>query len=78
MKNIRRSCVAAVFALTLTIPTFAGGIDTGIAPPPTAPAHMTQGGIETTVTGQAEETTAATDSVTQAALNILQSVLSLF
>jgi hypothetical protein len=79
MKNLRRLSIAVAFTFALAIPAFAGGIETTLVPPPpTAPAHITQGEIETTVTGQEEETAAATDSATQVALNILQSVLSLF
>jgi hypothetical protein len=77
MKNLRQLSVALAFTFALAIPAFAGEIETTLVPP-TAPAHITQGEIHTTVTGQAEEATAATDSATQVALNILQSVLSLF
>jgi hypothetical protein len=77
MKNLRQLSVALVFIFALAMPAFAGDIETGIAPP-TASAHITQGDIETPITGQAEEATAGTGSVTQAALNLLQSVLSLF
>jgi hypothetical protein len=84
MKNLRRLSIALVFTLALTIPVFAdGGIETTItSPPPShAQATTTDGGIETTVAGQAEtgsSETAAADSATEAALNLLQSVLSLF
>ncbi len=77
MKNLRQLSVALVFIFALALPAFAGDIETTITSPP-AHAATTQGDIETTITGQAEEATAATGSVTQAALNILQSVLSLF
>ena len=82
MKNLRQLSVALVFLFALTMPAFAGQIETGIAPPPAQPA--TAGGqIETGVTaaGQIEtgssEATAA-DSATELALNLLQSVLALF
>jgi hypothetical protein len=80
MKNLRRLSVALVFTLALTIPAFAGEMDTGIAPPP-AQTVATEGDIQTTITGQTEtgssEATAA-DSATETALNLLQSVLALF
>jgi FlaG/FlaF family flagellin (archaellin) len=82
MKNLRRLFCAVVFTLALTIPAFAGDMQTGIAPPPSQPQTATlNGDMQTTVTGQAEtdssEATAA-DSATEIALNLLQSVLSLF
>jgi hypothetical protein len=85
MKNLRRLSVALVFTLTLTIPAFAGEIDTMVAPPPPpsqaqAQTATTDGEIDTGITGQAETAsseTAVTGSATEAALNLLQSVLSL-
>ncbi|MGB8508529.1 MAG: hypothetical protein WCD76_08995 [Pyrinomonadaceae bacterium] len=77
MKNLRQLSVAVAFTFALAVPVFAGQIDTPVVPPPSAPAAIPQGEIHTTITGQAEETS-ATDSVAQAALNLLQSVLSLF
>jgi hypothetical protein len=84
MKNLRRLSVALVFTLALTLPAFAGEMDTGrTSPPPSQPSQTAtaKGEIETTVTGQEEtgssEATAA-DSATKLALNLLQSVLTLF
>lgn len=81
MKPLRRLCVALVFALALTNSVFAGEIDTGIAPPPPPRTATTNGQIETTVieqtkTDSSEATTI--DSATEIALNLIQSVLSLF
>jgi hypothetical protein len=85
MKNLRRLSVALVFALTLTFSAFAGEIDTGIAPPPPpqsqTQAATTDGEIQTTLTGQAGTSggeVSATGSATNAALNLVQSVLALF
>ena len=87
MKNLRRLSVALVFTLALTIPAFAGEIDTMVAPPPPPPQAQAQtattdGEISTGITGQAEtgssETTSTDSATTEAALNLLQSVLSLF
>nr|QEO73718.1 hypothetical protein [uncultured bacterium] len=84
MKNLRRLSVALVFTLALTIPAFAGEIETTkTSPPPSQPSQTAtaNGEIETTVSGQEEtgssEATAA-DSATEIALNLLQSVLALF
>lgn len=84
MKKLRQPCVAFVLIFVLTLPAFAGQMDTGFAPPPPrAPASATtEGEISTTVAGnmsatKSEEATAA-DSVTEIALSLLQSVLSLF
>jgi hypothetical protein len=84
MKTLRQICVVVVFTLALTTSAFAGEIEIGkMSPPPSQPtqAATTQGDIQTGVTGQ-EETgsgeVSATDSATEIALNLLQSVLSLF
>ena len=81
MKNLRRLFCAVVFTLALTIPAFAGDMQTGVAPPSQPQTATLNGDMQTTVTGQAEtgssEATAA-DSATEIALNLLQSVLSLF
>jgi hypothetical protein len=86
MKSLRRLSVALVFALALTAPAVAGDIETGITqpPPPQAQAQTTtttDGEISTTLTGQAETSggeVSATGSATNAALNLVQSVLALF
>lgn len=77
MKTLRQLCVASVIALMFMLPAFAGEISTTVAPPPPAAT----GQIETPLAGQIEtrrgEAT-ATDSLTQAALSLIQSMLSLF
>ena len=81
MKPLRQLCVALMFTLALTIPTFAGDIETTIAPPPPAQSATTQGEIHTTVTGQGETGSSeatSTVSATEIALNLLHNVLSLF
>jgi hypothetical protein len=84
MKTLRQLCIALAFTLALTLPAFAGEITTGVAPPqPSQPAQTAtaNGEITTGITGQ-EETgsceATAIDSATEIALNLLQSVLSLF
>lgn len=78
MKTLRQLLVASVVTFALITPAFAGQMDTMVAPPP---AVATEGQMDTTVAGQIEtpssEATAA-DSTTEIALNLLQSVLSLF
>jgi hypothetical protein len=82
MKNLRRLSVACAFTLALAMPAFAGEIQTTFAPPP-PPAAATAGEIQTGVAGQIETTGSVSeatviDSATQAALNLLQTVLALF
>ena len=81
MKTLRQLFVASVVTFVLTMPAFAGQMDTTVAPPQPAQSATAQGEMQTTVTGQEEagssEATAA-DSATEIALNLLQSVLSLF
>jgi len=87
MKTLRQLCVASVFVFSLAIPAFAGEIQTTVAPPQPAQTSTTSGQatvngqIETTVTGQGETGSgevSATDSATEIALNLLQTVLALF
>jgi hypothetical protein len=87
MKTLRQLCVASVFVFSLAIPAFAGEIQTTVAPPPPVQTSTTNGQatvngeIQTGLTGQ-EETgsgeASATDSATEIALNLLQTVLALF
>ncbi len=62
--------------LMLTMTAFAGEIDTPIAPPSAPKTVTTQGQMDTGFTAVGDETSAS--SVTEAALGVLQSVLSLF
>jgi hypothetical protein len=84
MKTLRQLCVASVFVFSLTFPAFAGEIQTGVAPPPPSQPAQTatvNGEIQTGLTGQEEMGSgevSATDSATEIALNLLQTVLALF
>lgn len=91
MKNCRNGAAALVLALVLSTSAFAGEIHTGIAAPPPPPAAngemhtgVTDGGIHTGATdgvmqtGAAASTPQATDSVTEIALGLLQSLMNLF
>jgi hypothetical protein len=90
MKTLRRLCATFVLALALALSAFAGEIQTTVVsqPPPPESQVTTTGEISTGVTG--EMTTGITGEistsvagqidtgVTDVALSLLQSVLSLF
>lgn len=90
MRNLRTLCAAVVLMLALTAPAFAGTMATGVTQPQPAPQGVistgvtdspsTQGTMATGVTNQesAEDGATAPASVTEIALTLLQSVLSLF
>ena len=84
MKDLRRLLSAVGLTLVLALSVSAGDIHTGVtSPPPPPPASMTaQGQIDTPAASEDSiadgEETAVAASVTEAALNLLQSVLSLF
>ena len=81
MKNARGIAGAAVFTLVLSLSAFAGDIHTG-APQPEATPLTAQGDMHTGIAGTIhttkEDAEAAGGSVTEAALSLIQSVLSLF
>jgi len=76
MKTLRQLCAMVVLTLALTASVFAGTIHTGkTEPTPTPqPILQTDGTIHTGVVESEPEA----DTVTEIALNLLQSVLSLF
>ncbi|HEY0080666.1 MAG TPA: hypothetical protein VGB73_18825 [Pyrinomonadaceae bacterium] len=83
MKNYRNALCALLLTLLLSMSVFAGEMHTGIvAPPPPPPStngerHTDSTGCEIQI-GEDVSTPEATDTVTETALNLLQSVLSLF
>ena len=80
MNNLRKLCAASVLTVVFTTPAFAGVISTTVAQPDSPPASQTTEGDMTTgviSTPNAESVTAG-DSVTDAALSLLRSVMSLF
>lgn len=82
MKSSRRYFGVIVLTLMLATPMFAGDIHTmNPSPPPSAPT-TTEGDMHTGVAGDITtgnaDAEAAGDSVTEAALSLIQSVLSLF
>ncbi len=79
MRNLRQLSMAVVLTLTLGTYALAGTIDTppAPAPPPESPS-VTATGITDTPPSGAESVNPATAPVIDVALNLLQSVLSLF
>ena len=82
MRTLRRLCAALVLTLVLALSAFAGEIDTMFVPPPPPPqqsmTQATEGEIDTGIAGEIDTTAAITSPVTDTALNLLQSVLSIF
>jgi hypothetical protein len=83
MKALRQFFGASVLILTLSLSAFAGDMTTGVASPqPTPPSSNAQGDIHTGVTGDIHtinvDAEAAGGSVADAAVALIQSVLSLF
>ncbi|MGI9068537.1 MAG: hypothetical protein ACR2HX_19290 [Pyrinomonadaceae bacterium] len=81
MKKLQQLCLAGVFTFVLTTTTFAGDIQTGgfTQPPPPPPDESTAimpGDIETGPGVQNPH--AISDSVAGLALNLLQTMLSVF
>jgi hypothetical protein len=78
MRTLRQLFAAVVLVITVTLPTIAGDITTMGAPPPSSPiaGDMTTdvAGEITTMNADAE----AGDSVADAALALIESVLSMF
>jgi hypothetical protein len=70
MKSLRRLCVASLLTFTFSLSVFAGQMSTTVVQP--APTNAT-----TTGEMSATEEAAVISSVAEAALNLLQSVLSL-
>ncbi|MDT5122463.1 MAG: hypothetical protein QOC96_1945 [Acidobacteriota bacterium] len=82
MKNLRQFCAAVVLTLVFTFSAFAGDMQTpGVVDPPPPPPSMmadTSTPSATIATGTATQDVVAVDPVTEAALSLLQSVLSIF
>ena len=81
MKRLRHFCAAAILTFTLTLSAFGGDIECGVVDPPPPPPSSVMGEMATGVT-ETNETpsseTAYIDPVTGLALDMLQSLLSLF
>ena len=79
MKKLQQLCVAGVFTFVLTTATFAGDIETPgktQPPPPVASSTLAPGDIQTGCESQNEQLTS--DLVADIALNLLQTMLSMF
>jgi hypothetical protein len=72
MKSLRQVCAASVLTLMLALSAFAGEITTMVVSPQPPPSQQstTQGQMDTGIAGEI-------DTPFQAALSLLQSVLSL-
>jgi hypothetical protein len=80
MRKFRQLSMAVVLTFALGTFALAGTVETppGTVETPPAPHSATATGIIGTSPSDAQSLTAATDAVVDAALNLLQSVLSLF
>jgi len=84
MKSYRTAAASLVLTLVLATSAFAGEIHTGLTGPDPQPTPTTSNTTATATTdgeiqtGVAASIVGATDASTQTALNLLQSVLSLF
>ena len=77
MKRLRQICAVTILAISVTLSAFAGNINCGaVEPPPSDPTASVTGEMATGATATNE--TAYVDPVTGLALDILQSLLSLF
>jgi hypothetical protein len=74
MRYLKRLCAACVLTLAIALSAYAGNMETGITDPP--PSATTQGSMEAGCAGNME-TTGTTDTATEIALNLLQSLLAL-
>jgi hypothetical protein len=84
--NIKKFCLAFALTVAFALSAYAGDISTGIASAPPRTSVAANGDISTGIAGQIEipvangviSTTAPTsDSVLQAALNLLRGVMAL-
>jgi hypothetical protein len=82
MKKLQRFCAAVILTLALALSAFAGdmGFPGDVPPPPPPPSMMadTSAPSVTSTSGTTTSDLIAVDPVTEAALGLLQSVLSLF
>ena len=80
MKKLKQLTSAVALILVFTVTAFAGIIETPVVPPPPPPdsssSIATPGDMETP--GVTQGPGLASDSVTEVALSLLQSVLSVF
>ncbi len=80
MKKLQQLCMAGVFTLVLTTTTFAGDIQTPgfTQPPPRLRMNRRQQRSGTFTPGEYRTRKRSSDSVADIALNLLQTMLSVF
>ncbi len=78
MRILRQLFAITVLTLTLCLPTLAGDISTMGAPPPANTDGDIHTGVPGDITTGNADAEAAGDSVTDAAVALIQSVLSVF
>lgn len=80
MKKLKQLSMAVVVTLMLGVPAFAGEIEIGktSSPPPPADSSSTTTPGEIQIPGNTGAPTASSDSMTELAMNLLQTVLSIF
>ena len=80
MKKLQQLSMAGVFTLALTTATFAGDIATGgfTQPPPPPPNESSATTLGDIATGGIQNPQEISDSVAEIALNLLQTMLSVF
>lgn len=80
MKTFRQLCAVSVLTMTLSLSAFAGEMSTTVAPPAPPSNATTAGDMSTTITSESpvteSEDASALISVTEVALNALQSILA--
>lgn len=81
MKTLRQLCAASMLVLTLSLSALAGDMSTTIVQPPPLANATAAGQLSTTSTANSavieNGEASIIDSMTETALNLLQSVLSL-
>lgn len=78
MNRLRRFCAAFVLLFALALSTSAGDIHCGAVPPPPEKSTAVMGEMTTGATATSSDENLFIDPVTGLALDILQSLLSLF
>lgn len=78
MTKLRQLCIAGVFTLVLTTATFGGEIQTPGSPQPPSSNQSSATTAEEFSTSGIQSSRAVSDSVATTALNLLQTMLSMF
>lgn len=78
MKQLKLFLASTLLTLALAVSAFAGNMPCGVTDPPSPPATAVASDTETTSSSGTVSETTAIDPVMEIALNLIQSVLSLF